>query len=307
VQDKKVFLLVGAAGTDQIVECAKYAKTANVPYLAEGVTEAALSGLSNYYAETMTYKAQGVLLARYIKKVAKKTKWAMVRGDTANFEDAHTGFANAAAAQGLTKVFDTTVSKDADNSQMQTAAKNFCDAAKANGGNPGDVAMYPLMSPKLFIAFANFAASQSCYPRYAGIGVTLGINVVANTVCGTANDPQTNAYKGGATFFSPFAGLDQADPAFTEYTKNDNPKPDDIAYGIWSSEKLFAEELRAAGKDLTRSGFVDTLVNVKKFAVDTYPPVDFSNSHFGGTAVNVLEADCASRTYKTQFRNKQDF
>ena len=35
VQDKHVFLLVGAAGTDQIVECAKYAATAHIPYLAE--------------------------------------------------------------------------------------------------------------------------------------------------------------------------------------------------------------------------------------------------------------------------------
>jgi ABC-type branched-subunit amino acid transport system substrate-binding protein len=300
VQDKKVFLLVGAAGTDQIVECATYAQRAGVPYLAEGVTEAGLSTFNHFFAETMTYKAQGVLLASYIKNVAGKTKWAMIRGNTKNFEDAHSGFANAATALGLTKVDDFTVPKDADNSQMQTAAQNFCAKARASG-DPKDVALYPLMAPKLFIAFANFAASQQCYPRYAGIGVTLGINVVAETVC------PNGGFNGGATFFSPFRGLDAVDDDWKQYSAS-HPDVDDIAYAIWASAKLFAAELRAAGRNLTRSGFMKTLTSTTEgFQVDTYPKVNFSQSHFGGTAVNVLEADCGKRQYVTRQRNASSF
>ena len=73
------------------------------------MTEAALQGNQYYFGETMSYKAQGPLLAQYIKNVAKKTKWAMIRGNTANFEDAHSGFVDAANANGLTKYFDDSV------------------------------------------------------------------------------------------------------------------------------------------------------------------------------------------------------
>jgi hypothetical protein len=299
VQDKHAFLLVGAAGTDQIVECAKYAATAHVPYLAEGVTEAALQGNQYYFGETMSYKAQGPLLAQYIKNVAKKTKWGMIRGNTANFEDAHTGFVDAANSLGLTKYFDDSVPKDADNSTMQVEAQKFCGTPDTTPDH-SDVALYPLMAPKLFIAFANFAASQNCFPRYAGIGITLGINVVAQAVC------PSGAYKSGATFFSPFTGLDQADPDFGKATGN-SPDADDIAYGIWSSEKLFAAELRAAGRNLTRQGFMSTLLTTKFFSVDTYPAVDFGKGHFGGTATNVLQADCSQNKYVTVARNKTSF
>lgn len=297
VQDKKVFLLVGGGGVDQIVECAKYAASVGVPYLAEGVTEQGLGRLPNYFAESMTYPAQGKLLASYIKNVTGKTKWAMIRANTGNFDDAHTAFASAANAAGLTKVYDNAVPKDADNSVMQTEARNFCTAA---GGDASSVALYPLMAPKLFIAFANFAASQGCFPRYAGIGITLGLNVVAQTVC------PNNAFKSGATFFSPFQGLDAADAAFTN-GPGKNADADDIAYGLWAAEKLVGEQLRAGGRNLTRQSFIQGVINQKVFDVGTYPKVDFAGGRFGGTAVHVLEADCPNQKYKTQSVNRSSF
>lgn len=304
VQDKHVFLLVGAAGTDQIVECAKYARSAGVPYLAEGVTEAALAGVNNYFAETMTYKAQGPLLVQYMKNVAKKTKWAMIRGNTANFEDAHTGFVNAANAAGMTKIFDDAVPKDGTNQDMQSEAQKFCKTTPNPGGplDKSDVALYPLMSPKLFIAFAGFVAQAGCFPRYAGIGITLALNVVASAVC------PSGAFQNGATFFSPYVGLDQADPEFKAATQGQSDA-DDIAYGIWAAEKLFAAELQAAGRDLSRQSFMQTLLTKKVFEVNTYPKVDFSNSHFGGTAVSVQRADCTKNpgAYVTEAVNKSSF
>src|SRR5258705_152834 len=42
-----VFMLIGGAGTDQIVACAQYANSVGVPYFAEGVTEAGVNKLQD--------------------------------------------------------------------------------------------------------------------------------------------------------------------------------------------------------------------------------------------------------------------
>src|SRR5947209_7113272 len=197
VEQDKVFLLVGGGGTDQIVACAQYAASVGVPYLAEGVTEKGLSTLQNYFAESMTYKAQGVLLAQYIAHVLGKKDVAMVRGDTANFEDGHTGFLQGAAQMGLNMKKDITTNKDGNTAS--TDAGTICAALGGPTGASNTV-VYPLMSPKAFITFASAAASQQCFPIYAGVGITLGLNVVLQALCqgGAAASP----LKSGAHFFS---------------------------------------------------------------------------------------------------------
>ena len=146
-------MLVGGGGADQIAACAKYANSVGVPYIAEGVGEAGLGGLSSYFAASMTYKQQGPLLAQYIKNVVKKTKVAMVRANTANFEDGHQGFLQGVQQQGLQMVQDFTIPKDASASEVQSAAVKLC-------GDPTkrpDV-VYPLMSPAIFLQCAYFTA-----------------------------------------------------------------------------------------------------------------------------------------------------
>jgi hypothetical protein len=56
----------------------------------------------------------------------------------------------------------------------------------------------------------------------------------------------------------------------------------------------------AAGKDMTRQSFVQTLESGKRFATNVFPPVQFSaTNHFGSAQAHLLQADCGSRTYKT--------
>ena len=63
VEDEKVFLLVGVAGTDQIQACAKYVASVGVPYVSAGVTEIGFETLPNYFAIWLSYAEQGPLLA----------------------------------------------------------------------------------------------------------------------------------------------------------------------------------------------------------------------------------------------------
>src|SRR5205085_4155938 len=145
VQQDHVFMLVGGGGTDQIVACAQYAASVGVPYLAEGVSEQGLNTLQNYFALSMTYKAQGPLLAQYMKNVLHVTKVGMIRGNTANFDDAHAGFLQAAAANGLQIVADKSIDKNADSATAFAAGGSLCA-----GGNKPE-AVYPLIAPSIWV------------------------------------------------------------------------------------------------------------------------------------------------------------
>ena len=83
---------------------------------------------------------------------------------------------------------------------------------------------------------------------------------------------------------------------------------DDIAWGLWGAEKLLGAMLQAAGRDLTRQHFVNA-VNGKTFSTKAYPDVDYSKSHFGGTGVQVLKADCTKKPpeYVTESSFKTSF
>src|SRR5207253_4354695 len=146
VQQDHVFMLVGGGGTDQIVACAQYAASVGVPYVAEGVSEQGLNTLQNYFALSMTYKAQASLLAQYMKNVLHVTKVGMIRGNTANFDDAHTGFLQAAQQLGLQVVFDRSLDKNADSQTAFSAGGSIC----GNRANAPE-AVYPLVAPTLWV------------------------------------------------------------------------------------------------------------------------------------------------------------
>src|SRR4051812_14261389 len=141
VQQDHAFMLIGLGGTDQIVACSQYAASAGVPYVSEGVAEQALSTLQNYFGLSMTYKAQGPLLAQYMKNVLHVTRVGMIRANTANFDDAHTAFLQAAQQLGLQVTFDRAIDKNADSQTAFSAGGSIC----GNRANAPE-AVYPLLS-----------------------------------------------------------------------------------------------------------------------------------------------------------------
>jgi branched-chain amino acid transport system substrate-binding protein len=299
VQQDHVFMLVGGGGTDQIVACAQYAASVGVPYLAEGVSEQGLNTLQNYFALSMTYKAQGLLLAQYMKNVLHVTKVGMIRGNTANFDDAHTAFLQAAAANGLTVVVDKSIDKNADAQTAFAAGGSICsDPTKK------PEAMYPLIAPSIWIQIVAGATAQACNPIWSGVGLTEGLNTVGTAICGAS--PQTS---GRAHFFSPFPGwnvTDQFDPAYRQAFAKQHPssKIDDISWALWSAEKLLGVQLQATGRNLTRQSFVSAVAG-HSFESGIYPPVNYASSRFGGTAVHVLKLNCADTN--SPYENEANF
>lgn len=292
VKQSNAFLLIGAAGTDQIQACARYAATAGVPYLSAGVTEKGLRTLKNYFAISMSYKQQAAYLAKFMKakfptEASVPSKVFMVYSDTPNFGDAVSAFLTAFPGAKTLKLPRTPNQTD-----LSNAARDLCTTLDAK-------LAYPLMAPKDWLILVG---QQSCNSiQWSGVGVTQGVNEVANNGCNLANNTQQFQ---GSTFFSPFPQVDVAkslDPTFAAAVGSQ--KFDDIWVALWNTTRGMIELLRQTGPDLTRAKFVATTENATNVGGPPSamnPPLNYSPSdHFGARHVYVFEADCGAKQYKT--------
>ena len=284
VQQKNAFLVIGGGGTDQIQACARRSAELSVPYLSAGVTEVGLRSLKNYFAVSMSYPQQGPYLANFIKKQFpdKANAVGMVYSDTPNFADAVKSFADAMPGVKLYKL-----SRNPSQTELNGAARTMCtDQRKV---------VYPLMAPTNWLFLAG-QAKNLCSIQWSGVGLTMGLNTVARTGC------EANNSVDGATFFSPFPGVDKApglDPEFVEAVKG-KPDWDDIYVSLWSVTKAVGKIIEASGKDLTRAGFVAAAEKTANLSTGMAPVLSYTpGDHFGARQVHVLKANCSKRAYDT--------
>lgn len=142
-----------------------------------------------------------------------------------------------------------------------------------------------------FIKFAGRANAQGYRPQYAGVGVSMGLNVVASSACSASAGAVD-----GAMFFSPFPGLDWArdnEPVYFEQAAREDYAPDDIAFALWGLNKtLHALLLRyeqTYGQDLTREDFRSVVEQQTDVRSGIFPPVSYSpQDHFVASTVHVL-------------------
>ena len=287
VEQEHVFILMGAAGSEQITACARYANSMGVPYLSAGVNEDGLTGLSSYFATSQTYVQQNPVLVSYIVNKLHKTKIAIVLNNTPALNETQQSVTKLAEAAGLDIVRNSRIGKNASDSELLSEA----NALRSSGAE----VVYLLTSPVNFIKLATNAQAQAYSPVYMGPGITNGLNIVAEAGCPAI---------GSAKFLSPFPQLDvidNLDPDYQKsYQKYNGSKGDDIGLAEWGLSKVIGAMLQAAGKDLSRQSFVSALESGKEFATNVYPVVTYSGSiRFGAKSAHLLEADCDSRSFKT--------
>lgn len=285
VEQEKVFLLIGIAGTDQIQACARYAATANVPYISAGVTEIGLDNLRNYFAIWMSYKQQGPLLADLVVKKlgGKSSKNGMLRFNTPTFQDAHDAFVSGMRQRGAQVHYDRAISKTAGTSEAQTVATELNQQGIEN--------VYVLTSPTFFIQLAQAAANQQYFPTYNGVGLSMAIDTVANVACKNNNSIRN------AKFLNPFpafADSNRFDPAFRQAGGND-----DIQFGLWGTSKVLAGMFQNAGKNLSREAFI-LATEKASFKTGVFPDVRYSGDHFGGTSMHLNKSDCGNNRWVTE-------
>jgi ABC-type branched-subunit amino acid transport system substrate-binding protein len=287
VEQEKVFALIGAAGSEQITACARYAASANVPFLSGGVNEDGLTGLPTYFAVSETYAQQAPMLAQLAKNKIGKTKVAIVINNTPALNETQRAMTAAAQQAGLEVVRNSRIGKNASDSELLSEANQL----RTSGAEIVNI----LTSPVNFIKLATNAQAQAYNPVYIGPGVTNGLNIVAEAGCPAI---------GAAKFLSPFPQLDAIDkldpdykPAYAKYAGGE---ADDIGLAEWGLNKVLHRMLEATGQDLSRQSFLSTLTSGKEFVSNVYPIVSYTGSvRFGAKSMHLLEADCSSRKYKT--------
>jgi ABC-type branched-subunit amino acid transport system substrate-binding protein len=286
----RAFLVGGGGGTDQIQACGQLAEVESFPYFSAGVTERGLESNPWYFAASMSYRQQGILLAHYIKKNFPGQKFGAIVTQTANFDDAKDGFEAGIQQAGLGDLY---VGTERHPKGEQAWIRGF----GATMADRGAEVLYMLTSPVDYIQFAQQNRNRNF--QFVGVGVSKGLNAVLGSGC------QNNEVHGGI-FFSPFPGLDWARdnvPEFFQAADKFGKVADDLAFALWSINEqldlLFQRYEATFGTDLTREDF-RALVENTSIETKVFPPVRFSpDNHFGGTAVHVLQADCSTGEHKT--------
>jgi branched-chain amino acid transport system substrate-binding protein len=287
-ENKKSFLLIGGAGTDQIVSCAQYSASRGIPYLSAGVTRKVLQPYAgaggNYFALSMTYPDQMRLLANYIRhnlKITSAKDVALVAANTPNFDDAVAAFEaawNGKVCRGCGNEF----RPDKYDTNPGATGQQLC-----NFTQPKFKVVVPLVAPLYFLQMAGPNGAGTCHPLFAGPGITMGLDVVADKMC---NEGYTESH-----FFSPapaFNDLGKSDGQFMAAAAKRGVQPDDIMWLLWNLSKTLAALFEKAGPNLTREAFIHSSerahVNVSGFPALRYSP----GNHFGANAVNVLRLHC---------------
>jgi hypothetical protein len=275
VQDG-VFLLLGLIGPDQVVACAKYAATVHVPYLSAGVSQRILRKFRNYYAVSMTYRQQSALLARYVKKTFTHdcSQVLMVVEDTPNYDGAITAFEKACPG--------AEVRRPAKGDSGQAYGAPLC-----LGTVPRYKAVYALHTPTFFLDMA--ASSNTCHPQFVGVGITMGVDAVADQYC------KRQGLTGHLLFFSPASALKNAkgyDPRYLAAANKAGVAPDDLGWLVWQTSKALRALLAHAGMYLTRSRFIKATATADYRAPGFTDLHYYSTNHFGANQVNLLGNTC---------------
>ena len=301
VEKDKVFLLSGAAGTDQIQACARYAASVGVPYIGAGVTELVLNQLPNFFATSMTYNDQGPLLADMLVSDlgAKNEKNGMLTFETPNFEDARQGFRDGMKRMGATIHYERTVSKGSGTSEARTVVQEMSTAGIEN--------VFVLTSPVWWLNVLKQADTQQYNPQWVGVGISMTFDTVASVGCGGGNSID------GAKFFSPFPAYIDSNRYDTEFRAASakfypQKTPDDFMWLSWSGSKVLWDMFKGVGDNLSREAFIYEVERMRGLKQGIGPVLNYSpDDHFGANEVHVSEARCSDRRWHTIKSFASDF
>ncbi|HVE75859.1 MAG TPA: ABC transporter substrate-binding protein [Actinomycetota bacterium] len=336
VEQEKVFMLIGGGGTDQVIACARYAGSKGVPYISAGVTETVLKGLKNYFAFSPSYPDQSKPLVQMIKNFdagparggrvlvdrcneaaagtcmdpdnnntgpgPNKPKVAIIYSDTEGFYDARDAFI---AAHKEEFGGESPIVKDITKFNISgNEATQLVTQFKQQGVDVIFILTSPTNWTTLMSAAGSRSSGQSYFPRWVGVGVTKGLDIIPRLL---ACPSYPAAFK-NSLVFSPWFSVRHPDAAqFAEAWRaysNDSRdyKRVDLAWGTYGGTIAIAAMLHNAGKNLTRQGFIAATQQAQnlKWTPDmgielkqVYGAASYSaGNHFGVKEFHVLHGVC---------------
>jgi branched-chain amino acid transport system substrate-binding protein len=273
IQQDQVFILVGGGGADQIAACARTAAQQGVPYLSAGVDEGPLRQLPNYFALSMSYVQQAPLIAQYIasNRRPEDGRVAIVRDRTPSYNNVVARLQQELQGKGL-----------------QSEVIQFSSAAGTAQAVSRFQTAFVIMSPSQFVQLVRSPGGNS--PHWVGVGITMGLNTVANAACAGGNN-----YRGD--FLSPFPGLNAIDSLDSGFRQAGGQ--DDIQLALWGLNKTIHEVFKKLGNDIGRAAFVNAL-ETNEIRTNVYPALRHRpDNHFGANTAHLLQVNCSRGQYET--------
>jgi branched-chain amino acid transport system substrate-binding protein len=274
IEREEVWILLGGAGADGIAACARVAAQAQVPYLSGGVDEGQLRALPNYFTLSMSYVQQAPMLLEWIEANARPSngRIAIIRDRTPSYNNALNRFRELATQAGYDVPIRQTQSGPADAQWLQ---QNDIEVA------------FPLMSPNQWLQIIQ--APGGDIDQWVGIGLVMGLNLVAEPACRTAE----RAFD-GAMALNPFPGLNQAGRLAPGVGFED-----DLEFALWGASEALHQVFQAMGDDLSRENLVRTLES-RAFEPAVYNPIRHTpDDHFGSQGMHVVRGDCDRNQWVT--------
>jgi len=298
VNENGAFLLAGvlqnSSGSVQSEECAEVAENAGISYISLGGTTAGVKDLSNHFAISMTFRAQGRLLADYFveKMKARSRNNGSVSFNTPHNLEATRAFRN--------RLKDRKADLDVERLIARTAGASEAQAIATELQATGVENVFVFTSPTFFIQLLQAADNLNYEPLWSGIGPSVT----------TSDEHVRMACNGGAPFrgrfFSPIPAFEDRrdfdrtfDLAMTAIYPT-GPK-DNVVWQGWSTAKQIAEMLRATGPRLTTRRFISGVESADNLRTGILPALDFTpKDHFGASKTHVLVPRCSDERWHTR-------
>ena len=298
VKQDGAFLLAGVLngplGSVQADVCARVAEQLGVPYIALGGGTNDVDRLDNYFAISMTFPAQGRLLADYfVEKLKGRSRQnGLVSFNTPHNREAATAFRRRLEKRKSDLDYERLIARTSGATEAQTLATELNTAGIKN--------VFVFTSPPFFIQLVNAANNQNYHPVWTGIGdpVTNSDDLLG-TMC-NGSDPFR------ARFFSPvpaFVDRNEYDKTFDRAMAAIYPSgpKDEVVWRGWSTAKQIARMLRATGAKLTTRRFISRVEAADNLGTGILPRVNFtSKDHFGSSRTHVVVSRCSDERWHTR-------
>jgi ABC-type branched-subunit amino acid transport system substrate-binding protein len=287
--DKKIFMLLGGIGFDQIPTVRRWAESHRMLYLHHTATVEGSKGLKYSFTELPTVERMGDGFGQLFASKYRGKRVGIVERDSPNWRPGANHFKAALQKLGQSPVADQlVVDKKGNYTSDIVALKN----AKAE-------VVFLWENALNAVQFIKQAKVQAFNPTY----LMFPFNLTSQTLNADALQPPLQgvamypAYSKG-DYTGPFASYADDMKLFEQQYAKYRPNVDlggvggDLLFLNWVGQKVLAAQLRDCGPDCTRNKFVDTLQSYKKVPTSSGCLIDFTrgDGQHGSDALNFMEA-----------------
>jgi hypothetical protein len=288
---KKVFMMLGGIGFDQIPTVRNDAEKTHTLYLHHTATVNGSQGLQYSFSELPTVERTGEAFAQLVLAKYKGKKIGILKRDSADWEPGVQAFLRVAKAHGITVV---------DQEKAAASAGNYTSQI-ANLRNAGAQLVWIWLNALETTEVVTQMKSQAWSPNllvfpFNLTSQTLGSSAMSPPMDGVAMYPAYSYHDYSGSFASYAQDVREFEAQYAKY----DPAPDgpdlsgvagDLLFLNWVGQKALYRQLLECGRDCTRNRFVEVLQHYDKTPIASACPIDFvhGDHHHGSQYLTFMQ------------------